>query len=68
MTTVKNNASVEVTKQSVNDEKGKLVRHMYYMKLETEKGKMKINIGEKTFNDINNLTNETTGSKVEVKK
>lgn len=54
------NARLDVTTitQTANELLGKKEQKLYYLIVETERGKMTINVGEKTHNEINKLTQE----------
>lgn len=56
-TTVKN-AQVKVAKvvQTGNEEFGLKEKTLYYLAIITDKGKMQINVGEKTYLDVQKLT------------
>lgn len=54
--TVSYNAKVSVSKQTLNDEEGREVRALYYLAVVTEKGNMKINVGQKTYEEIKKIS------------
>lgn len=53
-----NNAQVKVAKvvQTGNEEFGLKEKTLYYLAIITDKGKMQINVGEKTYLDVQKLT------------
>lgn len=57
-----NNANIQTTTvtQSANEILGTKERTLYYLIVETPKGKMTINVGEKTHNAVQELTNVVT--------
>lgn len=54
------NANIEVTTitQSSNELLGKKETNLYYLVITTETGKMTINVGEKTHNQVKQLTEQ----------
>lgn len=54
------NARLDVTSitQTANELLGKKETKLYYLLVETEKGKMTINVGQKTHDEVNKLTEE----------
>lgn len=52
------NAQVKTAKvtQSGNEELGLKEKNLYYLVIITDKGKMQINVGEKTHDDVKKLT------------
>lgn len=47
-----------VVTQSAAPELGLTEKKLYYLLIETPKGKMQINVGEKTHNQVKELTNQ----------
>ena len=56
------NATVKtaVVTQSASDVLGMPEKKIYYLLIETDKGKLTINIGEKTFTNVNEFTDVIT--------
>lgn len=54
------NARLDITSitQTANELLGKKETKLYYLLVETEKGKMTINVGQKTHDEVNKLTEE----------
>lgn len=56
------NARLDVTQitQSANELLGKKETKLYYLLVETDKGKLTINVGQKTYDEVNRLTEIVT--------
>lgn len=52
------NANVQASKQNITDEKGTVIRGLYYLNISTPKGFMQLNVGEKTYKRIKELVGE----------
>lgn len=65
-----NNAKVTVTSvtQSANEVLGKKESKLYYLILETAKGKMTINVGQKTHDQVEELTKVVTNIQIDEPK
>lgn len=51
---------VATVTQTANELLGKKETNLYYLVVETDKGKLTINVGEKTYKEINRLTEVVT--------
>lgn len=67
MTTVKN-AHVKTAKvtQSGNEELEMKEKNLYYLIIEGNNGKMTINVGEKTYNGVKEITEDKTITKMQI--
>lgn len=67
MTTVKN-AHVKTAKvtQSGNEELGMKEKNLYYLVIEGEKGRIQINVGEKTYEGVKEATGEKDAEVVKI--
>lgn len=50
-----NNVNVKANKQTITDENGQIVRELYYISINNEKGSLQINVGQKTYDQIKKL-------------
>lgn len=58
------NAQVKSTKQTITDsETGIVVKHLYFLKITRGNITTTINVGEKTYETINTLTEDKTNGK-----
>lgn len=62
-----NNANVKTAKvtQSGNEELGMKEKNLYFLVIETTKGRLQINVGEKTHDTVKELTDVVTNIQIQ---